>query len=361
MGITHWSQFASDGDKMARFHLLFSSLLLCIAGGCSGTLAAEGDLRVIPCPHPQDIFPCVCSVHEANVMDMDCSEVENEDQLARVFSATFPFTKFRKLTIDKNSNVKVLRDGDLGVASFTEIIIANGKLEEVQAKALSQSYSTVTSLSLYNNEISTFPFEDLQRFTSLGRLNLYDNKLTKIPTLMSDSITYLSLGNNLINEIPVLGLPYLQEFYGNRNDVEQIMTGTFSGLPDLYYVSVTYNSLSHIQEGTIQIINRESRETEVYLYANNISKIEVGAITGLNGGKLYLHFNALTVLDEDVFRPFLEAGVKIWLYENPLTCGCDIAWLVTNADFMALLDGKETCYNGQLVSDLDPGIYEDIC
>jgi len=358
--ITHCSEFASN-EKMVGFHLLFSFLLLCIAEGSGGTMTAAGDLRDPTCPDPQDILPCVCSAYGAN-MDMDCSQVENEDQLARVFSANFPFTDFRMLTIESNSNLKVLREGDLGVASFTWISIRNGKLEEVQTNALSQSYSTVTRIDFGYNEISTFPFEELPLFTSLSVLSLYNNKLGYFPKLRSDTITSLNLGNNLMNRIPyyaVQGLPKLQTFYGYGNNVELILAGTFSGLPDLYYVYVSNNNLSHIPEGAIKLSS--SRTTFVSLSNNNISRIEVGAITGLNGGRVWLYTNALTDLDEDVFRPFLEAGAKLLLQDNPLSCGCDIAWLVTNPDFMALLYGTETCHDGELVSDLDPGYYEDNC
>ena len=57
-----------------------------------------------------------------------------------------------------------------------------------------------------------------------------------------------------------------------------LTTGTFSGLPDLYYVNVGANRLTHIPEGTIQLSG--SQTTTVDLHINNISRIEVGAITG---------------------------------------------------------------------------------
>ena len=57
-----------------------------------------------------------------------------------------------------------------------------------------------------------------------------------------------------------------------------LTTGTFSGLPDLYDVRVFSNHLTHIPVGTIELFG--SRTTYVYLQYNNISRIEVGAITG---------------------------------------------------------------------------------
>ncbi|XP_063602853.1 oplophorus-luciferin 2-monooxygenase non-catalytic subunit-like [Penaeus indicus] len=77
--------------------------------------------------------------------------------------------------------------------------------------------------------------------------------------------------------------------------------------------------------------------------------------------KLRLDGNSLTVLDEAVFRPLLEDEVSLFLVGNPLSCECDIAWLVTTPDFMARIADDAACFNGQLLSDLDPGIYENLC
>lgn len=47
--------------------------------------------------------------------------------------------------------------------------------------------------------------------------------------------------------------------------------------------------------------------------------------------------------------------------DNPLTCGCDIAWLITNEVYMKLLSGDESCHSGELLTDLDPAMYLQLC
>lgn len=47
--------------------------------------------------------------------------------------------------------------------------------------------------------------------------------------------------------------------------------------------------------------------------------------------------------------------------DNPLGCGCDLAWLVTNSYFMALTSPAASCYDGELLASLDPAIYVDLC
>ena len=47
--------------------------------------------------------------------------------------------------------------------------------------------------------------------------------------------------------------------------------------------------------------------------------------------------------------------------DNPLECGCDLAWIITNPDYISKLYGTETCYDGTLLTDLDPDAYTDLC
>lgn len=53
----------------------------------------------------------------------------------------------------------------------------------------------------------------------------------------------------------------------------------------------------------------------------------------------------------------------IWQHPtaNPLACGCDLAWLVTNPDYMDKIISYATCDNGTYLSELDPQLYIDMC
>lgn len=193
--------------------------------------ATEEALRSLPCPEPADIFPCVCTVGTENRMVMNCSAVESEDQLARVFSSNIPFTKFYKLEIEGNQNLKVLRKGDLGPVSFQSIHIEKGVLEEVQYEAFAQSYATAESIDLTLNNVSAFPFEELPLFTSLVNLLLTDNSIPIIPMLQSDSLNYINLVRNLFSEIPVgsfKGLKNISLINLFGNDIDAVLSGKCS-------------------------------------------------------------------------------------------------------------------------------------
>ena len=42
---------------------------------------------------------------------------------------------------------------------------------------------------------------------------------------------------------------------------------------------------------------------------------------------------------------------------NPIVCSCNIAWLVTNAEYLAKVSG--TCVDGDTISELNPGDFSD--
>lgn len=318
---------------------ILSALLAIILGSYEGAAhnVTKDTLRSLPCPDPMDIYPCVCTADEDHNMDMDCSLVESEDQLARIFSSNIPFTKFRRLVIMNNRHLKALQSEDLGVASFETIFIQGGILEEVLAQALSNSFSSATYIDLQDNRVSEFPFQELPLFSSLRSLKLSMNWLSDFPALQSSVLQHIELDKNSFNRIPADGFTFLtnvETISFSNNHLQMIMPGTFTDLPFL---------------------------RELHLDHNRLSNIPQGAIAGLKGGLLNLQENSLEVLEEGVFRPFVQGGTTVALNGNPLICGCDIAWLVLNSDFMDLISEGTTCYDGEFLSDLDPGIFQDLC
>lgn len=196
--------------EMAGLSILCAllALALCPCQGAAHT-AKEGALRLLPCPDPEDIYPCVCTVDSLHNMDMDCSLVESEDQLARIFSSNIPIPKFRRLVIMNNQHLKVLRRDDLGESSFETIFIQGGVLEEVQDEALSNSYTSATYIDLQDNRVSEFPFNELPLFTSLHTLKLNMNWLPVFPALQSDVLQQIGLDKNSFQKIPVDGFTSL--------------------------------------------------------------------------------------------------------------------------------------------------------
>ncbi len=67
---------------------------------------------------------------------MNCSNVQDEEQLRNVFSAFFPNTEFVTLNMYENHGVKVLEDGVFRNVSFRDLEMLTCDLETVETPSL---------------------------------------------------------------------------------------------------------------------------------------------------------------------------------------------------------------------------------
>ncbi|KAK8392980.1 hypothetical protein O3P69_013188 [Scylla paramamosain] len=323
--------------------------------GSDDTVQEEAAL----CPEPQDISPCVCSNSSVLSLKMDCSEVLDESELARVFSAFFPIKAFDKLTISHNQFLTTLPDGVFGEVSFTNIYVTGGVLESVGEAALTSSFNTAERLMFNGNRISNFPFHILSNFSKLTSMSLAYNNLNELPDLSSDTLENLYINNNPLGNVAAstfMGTPAISVVYLQETELQQIIPGTFSNLSHLSTVYLFRNSLTEVPASAVEF---PSDQGSVYLSLNNISKVAPNAFPGLTGGTVEVQRNELTELPEEVWRPLLEEGVNITPWGNPLVCGCDIAWLL-NTSFIAQIDPMfTTCEDGRKLALLDPADYAD--
>ncbi|XP_047471334.1 oplophorus-luciferin 2-monooxygenase non-catalytic subunit-like [Penaeus chinensis] len=324
------------------------------------TEKSEKNFRKLPCPNPEDIFPCTCTADESNRMDMDCSHIESEEQLERVFSSTFPFSTFRNLTVVDNVFLKTLKNQSLGIASFTGVYIINSVLERVESNALLNSFGTAQVINMQNNLISSFPFETLASFTSLLELDVSYNKLP-FPALVSQTLLVLDLSYNQVVDVSsdaFATLPDISEIKLGGNQISVVPTGTFAGHRNLYHVNLESNALTYLPEGAIQLTSSSSGT--VILRNNQIADVAVNSITDVSGGNVDVSNNSLKALKEDVFRPILAEEAALDIKDNPLTCGCDIAWLIRDSSLLKLVAEGAACFDGELLADLDPGMFDDL-
>ncbi|XP_042228814.1 oplophorus-luciferin 2-monooxygenase non-catalytic subunit-like [Homarus americanus] len=318
----------------------------------------------VMCPNSAAIFPCFCTVdYNHNIMDLDCSEVRSEEELSAIMRTYFPSPNFHKLIINNNNNVRVLRAETLANITFQQFWIVNGLLEVVKDGALSASYSTVTSMWFDNNRIDHFCWKEISSFTNLQMLSFKSNRITNFPVISSGSLRYLNLGHNPLELVPLPALsdtPALEEVYFDGTGLQDIIPGTFFGLPELWMVVLEDNHLTEVPEGAVWF--NSSSPHGVYLRFNNITRVDVYAFSGFfSGDTIDLSYNQLAEVEEEVWRPLLLNGVRLKLRDNPLTCGCDIAWVVLNNNFLSHIDDRTTCSDGEPLVDLDPTWYEEMC
>ena len=200
------------------------------AGVTPSVIEVQGSNKPQPaalsCPNEADIRPCVCSTILA--LDLDCSEVLDEDQLLAVFHTDFPTHAFRRFTMYQNKHLKTLRDYTFELVTFEEIWITDGVLEKVEENAFSHSAATVKSLIFNMNSISTFPFSSLSTFTELLSLDLRVNNLQWFPKITSPTLEVLYLSHNPLGGLPVdafAGTPSIIDLHLSNTQITEILPG----------------------------------------------------------------------------------------------------------------------------------------
>ncbi|XP_045614858.1 oplophorus-luciferin 2-monooxygenase non-catalytic subunit [Procambarus clarkii] len=351
---------AHDMETYQRFVCLLLAVFLCVEGDVADESVNWDDLSDPSCPSAGELSPCVCFVLSKSAY-LDCSAVESEEELAEVFSRNVAFPPFKKLTIENNTHLKVLRAGALGNVSFEEVFIHGGVLEEVENGSLSASYSTALKLNFGSNYLTSFNFDDIQFFTRLQEIVLDDNKLYELPHISSNSLTSLSIGKNPLSSLSntaFADMPELRAVSIFDTGLNNLFEGTFVGLANLTWLDLSGNELTHLHIEAIQV---RVFGASIHLDHNSISVVLPGGVTGLKGGFVYLYNNKISVLEEEVWRAVLEEGNTLDFKYNPLACGCDIAWLVRNTTLLKFVDSMTTCENGDLLADLDPAYYAEVC
>ncbi|KAK8724646.1 hypothetical protein OTU49_011188 [Cherax quadricarinatus] len=316
--------------------------------------------REIPCPVETVIAPCICSTLSDFEMDMDCSGVTDSDELKNIFSQGFPFNDFVHLYIKNNRGIRVLRAGDLGSATFQEIHITNGVLENIEDGALSSSYATLKLLNITTNVMSTISASEISSMQKLVILDASHNNFNSFPDLTSICLEILNFGNNPLGGISRDALQNVK----NVTDVQlpscQIATlleGTFTELDQLHNINLDSNHLTTINTGVIDIVVASG---SVSLNYNKIASIAPGALKGVRD-EVWLKNNQLIVLDEQLWRPLFQNGTTLYAEGNPLSCNCSIAWVVLQETFIHRLGDDVACADGRLIRDLDRDTYVELC
>ncbi|CAL4082094.1 unnamed protein product [Meganyctiphanes norvegica] len=293
-----------------------------------------------PCPDAEHIAPCVCTYDSVyNAMDLNCSAVESEEQLKQIFKADFPFKNFNHFDINLNNNIKVLEVGVFNGISFEIIHMSSNNLSVIESQAFNSCYETATEINLWENMITSFPFDDVSLFPKLSYFRLSINWFQSM--IPADAFHGLTALEHL-------------DLCCNFGDI----VGTFQDLPSLQSIYLSYNSLTTIPAHFIK--TGSSDLSYIILDHNDIVSVEPGAFDIVYGLAITMGYNSLSTLDEATWRPYLEVGGVLLAEANPLVCGCDIAWLYGEDQLLLQIGNDATCSDGENLRDLDPKIF-DLC
>ena len=143
-----------------------------------------------PCPVSADIVPCDCTV-EGDGLQLDCSDVQSDDDLARVFQQEFQMKQFWRLYIKDNDTIEYLDDIFNGV-TFRDIHLDDvPNLTFVSHYALAENQFVLERITIHNSKLNetSFSIPLLETFKKLQYLEIGKSAFTKFPeTLVSESL-----------------------------------------------------------------------------------------------------------------------------------------------------------------------------
>ena len=161
--------------------------------------------------------------------------------------------------------------------------------------------STLISLKLHNNRLSTLPHDIFDGFKILSDLSLHSNRLVTLPDFSSMSkLRYLRLSNNRLTIYPdslkALSIKYLWL----QNNKFAHFKNTFFRCNLVHYLDISGNKLYYLQNGLLD----ECLELRVLIGGDNeIRELPHGIFDCLQAVfKLSLKFNNLSMLHATVFH-----------------------------------------------------------
>lgn len=324
--------------------------------------------RTSCCPPAEMINPCTCS-EDGNSLkaDLDCSNVEDEHQLAHILQAELPCKDFQSLQIWDNYNVKTLSADTFRDVTFENINLWMGGLETIDDDTFSTMVHTLQMLSLDVQRLESFPFHSIKEIQNLTVLDLTFNRISSFPELLvSDTLEVLSLAENPLKKLPENPfnlLPKLNAIDLGVTQLENLPKDLFINSPDIAYVMLRGNNIRNLTKDTFSFSSNKMEWLQ--LRWNIVEFVEEGTFDGMEGWEGYLKpayidlwDNRITTLDETLWRPLFEKEVNLLMEDNALECGCDVAWYVNLEEFHHLVHDA-VCVSGEYLNYLDPELFTD--
>lgn len=359
-----------------------SVCLTCVASQCVNLSPYPYELEIrepdLPCPDETKILPCTCHTDTLGLMTLDCSLINTNEDLQRVFSFEFPFKKFYKLVIDhdpddENNRLTQIVADTFHDLTFQRVVIRGTQLQEIEENVFDDSHSTLNYLDLRNNKLTNIPFESLHLYTRLETLLLDNNNFPRLRNFGSTSLRTLSIGynNHLGFNADVLEeMPCLMTLNMESIGLQYIPQHMFANLTQVYSISFNDNDLTVLQEFTID--PPQPTVGRLMLGSNRIHYSYNTSITGLKDDALVdLTNNRITETSEELWKPFFEQVINgmVDLTGNDLVCGCDMSWLFLNSTtvadpqgrYLPIITDHSTCFDGTQVVFLDPHVFEKHC
>ncbi|XP_057366749.1 oplophorus-luciferin 2-monooxygenase non-catalytic subunit-like [Daphnia carinata] len=338
--------------------LVLLALLFC-GLGAQGT---PRNGRAIACPDSFLITPCVCTLNGQQI-DMTCAGLTSLKSLTDIFARTFPTNVLHSIVI-QSSTLGPLPNNVFNGKSFEIISFLNNRLTSFDNTGiLSSSSSTLRSLTVrQDTDDWTFNFANVQGYNLLTSLELSGYSMVLSGTLSSSSLTSLTLRSDFLAALPPLGsLPALTLLNLDGSVITTLAGNSFASFASLSELYLGHNKIESLTSGLMSLAGSI---TQVDLSSNLIDTVQPNWITGVSTAtSVQLVNNYISVLDQASFEGVIQALMpsgKMLLDGNPLTCGCEVAWVVTNSAYLTVANDAR-CVNGTRLANLDPNYFLQNC
>ncbi|XP_063585680.1 oplophorus-luciferin 2-monooxygenase non-catalytic subunit-like [Penaeus indicus] len=323
-----------------------------------------------PCPEPEEIAPCTCTADPGGDINMDCSNVQSDEDLSAAFKANFPFTDLNQFTMIKSPSddkigITKLSADTFGNVTFTSFAISHTTLNSVDDLAFSKSFAIMEFLTISYSELTSFPFDILKNCPMLSDLRVFNNQIQHMSNIHSESLEYLQVSHNPdlhFNDDTFQTAPNLKYLLLNNIDLQYIAPDTFAAQNKLEILDLSMNKITSLVPDSLRFTSPVIKE--IKLQTNNIEKVEEGFISGLSGGAfLWMQHNRMTELPEKVWKGVFDsvadaASKDLFVFDdNPFRCDCHIKWLVSSDTYLTIMGETATCDDGTLMNDENLGSF----
>ncbi|XP_035663975.1 SLIT and NTRK-like protein 2 [Branchiostoma floridae] len=262
------------------------------------------------------------------------------------------------------------RLGLRSVPQFLPTTITSLNLWENAITTLSQSafsrYSSLTWLELQYNQISVINSGAFHNLTSLTGLNLDNNQLTSLRADMFvglDSLQYLYLHHNNIRSIEertFVNLTQLRTLQLHNNQLTNLTADMFVGLDNLETLYLYNNNIHSIEAGTFST-NRHL--STLLLSSNHIDVFPSDFLLNLNSSELSelsLSHNRMETLPPEAYDILTSMRSRIIIGYNPWQCDCRMLPFRRRMTGFYTFEYSITCYGPthlqgkSLVQDVNP-------
>jgi len=308
-------------------------------------LVAVGHCKLFPCDNADIYSPCDCEVSNVTKLQyLTCDNIHEESVFDDIFRRDLPNRRFEGLYV-LNSDLPTLSNVFNGT-QFTNIAFNElGRLGNISADTFADSKDTLSFIEFrFTPHLSPkdVPFAEFASFSKRV------------------SITLQGLKNGD-------GLPLIK-----TADFNQVIIFDFDigkPIPEGFMKDATA-SLVKLEQLQARSLPKDSfsirAPMNLSLASNAIAAIDEGAFVvdhqqGLTGHGVNINMcnNQLHTIDEKVWGKVFPMLASFFVCENPLTCGCDLAWIYRDASYRTMFVGslvfapyQTFCQNGRNLAQL---------